>query len=243
CVPEGRAITQEASCVRIGALITHAALAASPFAREHRAFADCGSGIADAQVRNLGTLGGSLAEADPSSCWPVLMVALDARVRCLGPDGERLQPVRSLLKDAYTPDLAAAEVITEIEIPRIALQGDGVFVAFKRAAPAYPSASCALQVVIEGDEVRSVRLALGCVALKALPVDGAAGLLQGRPLTTERIDALAELAAGASEPVADNKGSEAYKRSLIRGLVRRAFAIVQARRAGHAHEPTHAYYG
>ncbi|MGQ0653885.1 MAG: FAD binding domain-containing protein, partial [Betaproteobacteria bacterium] len=242
-IGRGRDTVEVSASLRIGALATHAALGASEPASRYRAIADCALGIADVQVRNLGTIGGSLAEADPSSCWPALLVALEANVRCLGPKGERMQPVRTLLKDAYTPDLGEAELITEVQIPRDSLEGHGAFVAFKRAAPAYPTASCALQLAMQGDEVRSLRLALGCVGLTAIAVDGAQPLVAGRPLSADRIEHVAAFAAEKCEPVPDNKGSEAYKRSLVRGLVRRAFGIVQARRAGRPHEPTHMYYG
>ena len=191
----------------------------------------------------MGTIGGSLAEADPCSCWPALLVAFDARVRCLGPKGERVQTLRSLLKDAYTPALGEAELITSVEVDRAALEGHGAFVAFKRAAPAYPTASCALQLAMDGERVRSVRLALGCVALTPIVIDAAQTILEGGALSAQKIDELGTLAAQAAEPVADNKGSEAYKRSLIQGLVRRAFSIVQSRRAGQPHAATHTYYG
>ncbi len=239
----GHAITGEGAVISIGALATHASVGTSDLARTYPVFADCGLGIADVQVRNMGTLGGSLAEADPSSCWPTLLLALGARVRCLGPDGERVQTVRSLLKDAYTPALDSAELITSVEIDRAALEGHGAFVAFKRAAPAYPTASCALQVAMDGERVRSVRLALGCVALTPIVIDGVQAILQGNALNAKKIDEAGELAAQAAEPVDDNKGSEAYKRSLIQGLVRRAFSIAQSRRAGQPHAATHTYYG
>jgi carbon-monoxide dehydrogenase medium subunit len=130
--------------VEIGALARHGDIGKSQLAAIYPIIHDCALGIADAQVRNMGTIGGSLAEADPSSCWPALMVALDAQVLCQGPNGERIQRVRELLTDAYTPNLVKGELITRVAISRQALDGFGAFVAFKRSASAYPHRNGAL---------------------------------------------------------------------------------------------------
>jgi aerobic carbon-monoxide dehydrogenase medium subunit len=242
-IEEARGIRRTATTLEIGALTSHEAVAQSPEAREFPILKDCAGGIADAQVRSLGTIAGSLAEADPSSCWPTLLMALDASVLCVSPDGERVQKVRELLKDAYTPSLGPAELIGKVIIDLSALAGAGAFVAFKRAAAAYPTASCALQVQLRGDMIQSARLALGCVGLTPIPVD-VGSALTGRKLGTDLGDEIGALAAAQCDPLSDNKGSADYKRTLVRGLVRRAFRIVTARAAGlpelHA---THTYYG
>lgn len=240
---DGRYASWRGDTLEIGALTTHAAIAASEAARAYPILSDCGLGIADAQVRNMGTIGGSLAEADPCSCWPAALLALDARVRCLSPRGQRTQTVAELLRDAYTPNLEDAELITAIEIDREMLEGVGAFVAFKRAAPAYPTASCALRLSFDGDRVQRIGLALGCVALTSLRVPGVEEALKGQVLTDGLIDEVAAWAAETAEPVADNKGSEAYKRSLVQGLVRRAFDVALCRRNGIPHTETHTYYG
>jgi carbon-monoxide dehydrogenase medium subunit len=203
---------------------------------------DCALGIADVQVRNMGTIGGSLAEADPNSCWPALLIALDARVRCLGPSGIREQTVRDLLADAYTPNLDHAELITRVIVDRSALLGFGSFVAFKRCAPAYPTASCALLVHYQGDAVRSAQMGFGCLGLTPMALD-VSNILAGKGITPERVQEIANVAADFVEPITDNKGTEAYKRSLLKGLVKRAFDNVERRRLGVAVTETHFYYG
>lgn len=242
-VPEARYVRWRENILEIGALTTHAAVGLSEAARAYPILADCGLGIADAQVRNMGTVGGSLAEADPCSCWPAALLALDARVRSLGPGGERMQTVAELLRDAYTPNLEAAELITAIEIDREMLDGVGAFVAFKRTAPAYPTASCALRMAFDGDRVAHIGLSLGCVALTSLRVPGVEEALKGRVLSDGLIGEVAAWAAETAEPVADNKGSEAYKRSLVQGLVHRAFAVALGRKANTPLMETHTYYG
>ena len=242
-IADGGGVTINSHGVEIGALATHKSVGGSEAASLFPVIGDCALGIADAQERSMGTLGGSLAEADPCSCWPTLLMALQAEVKCLGPGGARQQTVRELLRDAYSPALNECELMTSIVIDRRHLEGHGAFVAFKRAAPAYPTASVALQLQITGNRVTQIGLALGCVGLTPLAVDGAFALLEGRELTAAAIDDVAALASETAEPFDDNKGTSAYKRSLVKGLVRRAFRITEQRRCGLPTEPTHTYYG
>ncbi|MET0278013.1 MAG: xanthine dehydrogenase family protein subunit M [Pseudorhodoplanes sp.] len=235
-------IQESGDTVEIGALARHQDIGKSALAAHYPILKDCALGIADVQVRNMGTIGGSLAEADPNSCWPALLVALDAKVICVSKDGTREQAVRDLLADAYTPNLEPGELITKILIDRKALSGEGTFVAFKRAAPAYPTASCALTIQYDGETVCSARFGFGCLALTPLAMDATAALA-GKTVTSKLIQDIAETAAAFVEPITDNKGTEAYKRSLLKGLVKRAFDVVERRRRGEAVTETHFYYG
>jgi carbon-monoxide dehydrogenase medium subunit len=235
-------IAETADTVEIGALACHAAIGHSALAQRHPIIKDCALGIADAQVRNMGTIGGSIAEADPSSCWPALLVALDASVRCQGPAGARVQAVRDLLADAYTPNLEPAELITHVILDKARLAGVGSFVAFKRCAPAYPTASCALSITYEGERVVTATMGFGCLGLTPLAFDPT-DVLRGQRISDEAVREVGERASEFVAPIADNKGTEAYKRSLVRGLVKRAFDAVERRRRGEAVEETHVYYG
>jgi aerobic carbon-monoxide dehydrogenase medium subunit len=231
------------NAIEIGALARHAEVGQSEKLREFPIIRDCALGIADTQVRNMGTIGGSMAEADPCSCWPALLVALDGEVLLEGPEGVRGMKVRDFLADAYSPRLGDAELITRIALPRASLAGTGAFLAFKRTAPSYPTASCALQLTFDGDRIRSVYLGFGCLGLTPLAFDQANDMAAGLVATQTLIEDIAEAASEFVEPIEDNKGSEAYKRSLARGLVIRAFEIVKARRAGSVVPETHSYYG
>jgi carbon-monoxide dehydrogenase medium subunit len=229
--------------LKIGALVTHARAARAEATRAFPIVRDCAGGIADEQVRSLGTVGGALAEADPSSCWPTMLLALDAQVHSLGPQGRRVQSVRSLLRDAFSPNLGGCELLESVHIHSDALAGQGAFVAFKRAAGAYPTASVALQVAFNGSQVTRVGLSLGCVGPTPLVVDGATEAVRGHPLDAVAVRKLQDMAASTAHPESDNKGSADYKRSLVQGLVRRACAVIEARRAGGAVPETHTYYG
>ena len=229
--------------IEIGALTRHGVAGKSEAAKTFAIIQDCALGIADAQVRNMGTIGGSIAEADPCACWPAVLTTLDAVALCEGSEGTRVQSIRTLLADAYTPALTMGEIITRIAIPRESLDGFGTFVAFKRSAPAYTTASCALQVNLDGDIVRSLRIGFGCLGLTALPFDAANEIAAGKVFNEALAKLIGDAASQFVEPLSDNKGSEAYKRNLARGLVIRAFDVIARRRAGIEVRDTHHYYG
>ena len=109
-VPDFAYIRPGKSGIRIGALTRHADIEASPVAQQVPILYDCASGIADVQIRNRGTLGGSLAEADPSGDWGAVLLTLNAAVRTVGPQGERSMPLSDFLVDAFTTALGPAEL-------------------------------------------------------------------------------------------------------------------------------------
>lgn len=227
----------------IGALATHADIARAEVARVLPMVVECSGGIADPQVRNLGTIGGSLAEADPSSCWPTLLFTLNARIECASTTGTRWQTVRELLREPYAPALGQGELIQRVEIDVPDSGTHGSFVAFKRCAQAYPTASCAVLLALDGDRCREARIGFGCLGLTPLVASAAEQALRGERLTDETIRSIAILAANATEPMADLRGSVEYKRALAAGLVRRAIGNAIARSQGRPTQPSHTYYG
>lgn len=242
-IPSADAIEIVEDSLRIGALACHHAIGSSAVTQAYPLIRDCALGIADPQIRNMGSIGGGLAEADPSGCWPTSLIALDAAALCLGPDGERLVPVRELLVDAYTPALEDGEIITQIRIPLANLSATSAYVAFKRSAPAYPSASCALSIKFEDNVISDLRIGVGCAALVPFTLSDIQDAVAGQVLTTEMINQIADYATEVSDPFDDNRGTAGYKRSLISSLVRRAFANVALRREGPASVVSHSYYG
>src|SRR5437868_12723981 len=109
-------IKEEKGTLRFGALTRHAEIEYSATVAKVPILHDCASGIADVQVRNRGTIGGSLAEADPSGDWANALITLDTTVHCLGPSGARKIALNDFIKDAYTTALAHDELVTEIEV-------------------------------------------------------------------------------------------------------------------------------
>ena len=234
-------IKDEGGLLRLGALTRHAEIEASPAAAKIPILHDCAAGIADVQVRNRGTIGGSLAEADPSGDWAVVLMTLATEVHCLRVKGQRMVPLGDFIKDAYTTALAHDELVREVAI-RIPGEGSGgAYLAFKRAAPVYPTASAAVQLTMEDNVCKEVAIALGCVGLTAIRAKDAESCLRGKAITEQTLAAAVDAAKAASDPQPDMRGSADYKRALVGALVRRVMAIAVRRARGEEVEAGHLY--
>jgi carbon-monoxide dehydrogenase medium subunit len=219
----------------------HAELEHSALARKIPVLQDCAAGIADVQVRNRGTIGGSLAEADPSGDWANALITLDTAVHCLGRNGARSIQLRDFIKDAYTTALAHDELVSEVEVKIPPKGSGGAYVAFKRSAPVYPSASVAVQLAMAGDVCQGAAIALGCVGLTAVRAGEAEKALRGQILNDKTIATAAEAARAAADPQPDMRGSAEYKRQLVVALVKRAIHIAVRRAGGEEVEGAHLY--
>ena len=229
------------SQLRLGALTRHAELEHSADARRIPILHDCAAGIADPQVRNRGTLGGSLAEADPTGDWAPVLLSLGAEVVCLGPQGQRLLPVASFIQDAFTTALAPAELVREIIVKTPPAKSGGAYLAFKSCAPVYAAASAAVQLSLEDGLCAAAGIFLGAVGLTPVHAKDAEAALTGKPVSEKSIAAAAEAAAAACDPPADLRGSKDFKRALVRALVTRALDAAHHRVRGESVEVSHLY--
>ncbi|MFZ3342658.1 MAG: xanthine dehydrogenase family protein subunit M [Terriglobales bacterium] len=234
-------IKKNPGALYFGAMTRHAEIENSQLAREIPMLHDCAAGIADVQIRNRGTIGGSLAEADPSGDWGNALLTLDTTLHCLGPNGKRAIALKDFVKDAYTTALAHDELVSEVEVKIPAQGSGGAYLAFKRSAPVYPSASVAVQLTMAGDVCREAAVALGCVGLTAIRASEAETALRGKVLNEKTIATAAEAARAAGDPQPDMRGSAEYKRQLVAALVERAIGIAARRARGEHVEGTHLY--
>ena len=240
-IPDTSFIKEDLGALHFGAMTRHAEIEHSALAKNTPVLHDCAAGIADVQVRNRGTIGGSLAEADPSGDWANALITLETTVHCLGPDGTRTIPLKDFVKDAYTTALAPNELVTEVEVKIPPKGSSGAYVAFKRSAPVYPSASAAVQLIMAGDICEDAAIALGCVGLTAIRATEAEAALRGKNLNDKTISTAAEAARAASDPQSDMRGSADYKRQLVVALVKRAIQIAARRVRGEQVEGAHLY--
>jgi len=230
--------------LRFGALVRHADLEHSAAGATLPILHDCAAGIADVQVRNQGTIGGSLAEADPSGDWGTALLALDTFVVCFGPDGQRTVPLEDFIKDAYTTVLAHDEIVTEVRVKVPPKGSGGAHLAFKRSAPVYPTASASVQLTLgDRNTCRDARVILGCVGLKAIRAKEAEAALRGKPLDEKNIRNALDAARSAADPQGDMRGSAEYKRVLVGALVQRAIGIAARRARGESVPAEHEYAG
>jgi carbon-monoxide dehydrogenase medium subunit len=211
------------SGTRIGALTRHAELQSSDLGLP----AAAASQIADQQVRNRGTIGGSLAHGDPASDLPTVLLAMDGSVTARGPNGERSIAAADLFQDYLTTAVAADEVITDVRLP--SMEGYGyAYVKFARRAEDWAMVGVAALVRAGSGTFEDVRVGLthmGSTPLRATQVEQA---LIGQPVEAGRIRAAAEAAAEGTDPPGDLNATPDYKRHLVRVLSRRA--IEQAAR-------------
>lgn len=243
-IPGLDSIERDNGELRFGALVRHSAIENSEIAASIPILHDCAAGIADVQVRNQGTIGGSLAEADPSGDWGTVLLALETSVRCAGSMSERTVPLEEFVKDAYTTVLKPGELVREV-IVKIPPKGSGgAYVAFKRSAPVYATVSAAVQLVLDAkNNCKDARIVLGCVGLTAIRATEAEAALRGKQLEQKSIQVAAEAAREAAQPQSDMRGSAEYKRVLAAALVKRAIGIAARRARGEKAEAGHEYVG
>lgn len=240
-VPDTSYIREDNGALHFGALTRHAEIENSALAAKVPILHDCAAGIADVQVRNRGTIGGSIAEADPSGDWAAVLLTQNTEIRCLGPKGERTVPLDQFITDAYTTVLGHDELVREIAVKLPPKNSGGAYLAFKRAAPVYPTASAAVQLSMDGDVCQDAAVTLGCVGLTPVKVHEAESTLRGQKITDKLIASAAEAAHAAADPQPDMRGSAEYKRALVAALVKRAIEIAIRRAKGERVEVSHIY--
>jgi carbon-monoxide dehydrogenase medium subunit len=211
-------IQRENGSWRIGALAPHAEVAD---AYELGLAARAAGTIADPQVRNRGTIGGSLAHGDPASDLPAVLLALEGSVTVQGPGGQRSLTAAELFRDYMETAIGGDEVLTEVRIPVLDGWGFG-YQKFNRRSEDWAMVAVSALVKATDGVCEDVRIGLtnmGSVPLRASAVESA---LRGRPLEAATIAAAAEQAAEGTDPPADLNASADYKRHLARVLCVRA---------------------
>ena len=225
----------------LGALCRHADIATSPLVRKHvPIMLDAANLTADVQVRNRGTVAGSLAHADPAGDWPAALLALDTAVTIAGPGGVRVTPLSEFIVDSYTTQLGANEMVTEVSVAIPRQPGGGAYVKFERRAGDFAVASVGVQLELdERERCRAVAVTLGALGPTPLRAPAAESLLQGKSASGELLGEAERLVCESAQPFADTRGSVAYKRHLAGVLFRRAFAAALDRARGRAVETLH----
>jgi aerobic carbon-monoxide dehydrogenase medium subunit len=209
---------------RIGALTRHADLQERD---DMGLIAAAAKQIADQQVRNRGTIGGSLVNGDSAADLPAVLLALEGSVVVRGPGGEREIAAADLFEGYLSTAVAPGEVLTEVRIPALAGYGYG-YEKFNRRSEDWAMVGvCALVKVTDGvcEDVRIGLTHMGSTPLRATATEDA---LRGKPLDEENIAAAAALAAQGTDPLADLNATPDYKRHLARVLTKRALTTASA---------------
>ena len=227
-------IDEKDSWLRIGSMTRESAVEYSELVNDkYSLLADTAKVISDPIVRNMGTIGGNLANGDPGNDHPAAMLAYGAEVVAVGPDGERVIPITSFFRGLYESDLAPNEILTEVRIPAFKPRSGGAYLKLERKVGDFATAAVAAQVELDADgNFTSVGIGLTNVGLTAIKATDAEDFLKGKAASDENIRQAAKLAAEAAQPIADVRGSEDYKRSLVKTYTTRALRTAVQRAKG-----------
>jgi carbon-monoxide dehydrogenase medium subunit len=179
--------------------------------------------IADPLVRNLATVAGNLAHGDPANDHPATMLAFDAEVAATGPRGERRIPIASFFTGPFETALRSDEILTEIRIPIPPARSGGAYLKLERKVGDFATAAVAVQLALNATGTcAQAGIGLTNVGLTPIKATAAEAALKGKQPDEETIKRAALLAADASQPLEDLRGSAEYKRDLVRVLTVRA---------------------
>jgi len=218
----------------IGALTRESDLDSSELIRKkYPIVADTAAVIGDPLVRNLATVGGNLAHADPANDHPATMLALGAEVTATGPKGARRISINDFFAGLFTTTLQPNEILTEIRIPTPPARSGGAYLKVERKVGDFAAAAVAVQITLgSGNTVQKIGIGLTNVGQTPIKAKRAERALQGKVADEKNIREAARIAAEEAEPTEDLRGSVEYKRSLIKVLTVRALEKAVARAKG-----------
>lgn len=218
--------------IRIGAMTTYDQLDGSETLRAvHPVVAEVVGSLADQQVRNRGTIGGNLCYSDPTSNLPPLVVALGATLVVTGGDGDREVEAGDFFGGAYSPNLSAGEVLTEVRIP-LPEPGTGYgYQSLRASAHGWGLVHAAAGVTLEGGTVEDCRVVLGCVSEAPVRAATMETALRGQSPDRETVREAAEGVGDEIDPLPDGHASAGYRRRMAGVMARRA-VLEAIQRAG-----------
>jgi carbon-monoxide dehydrogenase medium subunit len=215
--------------VRIGAMTRHRALLESELLRERLSiFTDAEKVIADPVVRNRGTIGGALCQADPSEDLSAVCAAVDARMVIRGPDGERVADMHEFSRGPYRTAVARDEMLIEIRVPLRERSGSAYEKVDRRVGDWAVAAAGACIVLASDGTIERAGIALAAVGADVVCAE-AQRPLRGRTPKPELFEAAGRAAAAACSPTSDQRGSAEYKRHVAGVLTRRALSRAATR--------------
>lgn len=227
-VPGLSGIRLEPDGLHIGALTHHREVETSPLVREHAPLlAEVYRRVATVRIRNVATVGGGIAHADPAQDPPPGLIALDAQVRLQSKNGERVLPINEMFLDYYETAIEPGELLTEVIVPVTPPDARTTYIKFlPRTADDYATVAVAARAQVQDGKVSNLRLALGAAGPTPVHATAVEQALEGQAPTPEAIRAAAEAVADQVDPLDDFRGSAEYKRDMAVVFTRRALERV-----------------
>ena len=220
-------IRRDGGVLRIGAMTRQTDVLDSPLTLEHAPLlAAATQHIGHFQIRNRGTIGGSVAHADPAAEYPAAMLALDAQLTMVGPAGPRVVPAPEFFLGPFTTALTGDEILTEIAIPLVPWSTSCAVQEFSRRSGDFAIAGAMCRIGVTGGTVRSASLSLFGLAGRPILCEEPARDVIGQSIDDVDADAMAAKAVANLQPIGDLHGSAEYRRHLGQVLSRRAVQSV-----------------
>jgi aerobic carbon-monoxide dehydrogenase medium subunit len=218
--------------LRMGALVTHRTVETSPIIRKQfDVLSKAEETLATIQIRNYGTVGGNLCQADPSSDLISPLIALDAKVKVTGLEQERVIPLEEFFVDYYETVLKGDEIVTEIQVPVVAKGSVAVYRKISLRKTDSPMVGCAIRLTLDSERkvCREARLVLSAAGPVPLRIKRAEEMMEGEAIQTPLIDEVAHMASEESDPIPDVHASGDYKRDMVKVLVSRLLTSIARR--------------
>jgi carbon-monoxide dehydrogenase medium subunit len=228
----GLAYIKEASGkISIGALTTHYALESSALLKQKcPLLSETAAAIGDVQVRNRGTIGGSLVHADPAADWPAAVLALDAELKVIGKSGERTIKAEDFFVEMMTTAIQPTELLTEIQIPQLPARTGSTYLKMHQKASGFAIVGVAARVTLDASQVcQEVGIGITGVTSKAYRAKSVEIELTGKKLDSAAIKQAAQKATDGIEALADLHASSEYRSHLSRVYTRRALEAALSR--------------
>lgn len=228
-----RYIEERADHLAIGAMTLEHSLEDSPVVRSsYPLLRDTAVVIADPLVRNMATVGGNIAHADPANDHPATMLAYGASVLAKGPKGERTIAIDDFFTGLFENAMADDEILTEIRIPKPGANSGGAYTKLERKVGDYAISAAAVQLRLDGSKVAEARIGLTNVSAVPMRAKAAEAELVGKSISDAVMEAAGKAAAGECDPSPDLRGGVEYKRDITRVMVKRSIQQAVARAKG-----------
>lgn len=218
-----RFIKEDGANLVIGANSTHHDIVKSDLVKSHAGILSQGGDmIGDIQVRNKGTLGGSIAHADPAADWPAMLIACNCTIRVQGKGGSRDIKADDFFTGFYETALQDDEIITEVHVPKQSSNTVGVYTKFPQPASRFAIVGCAVVVTRDGDKVGNVNIAFNGLSDHAFRDHTAQKAIDGHSFSADNIASASATAGEGVDVMSDSYASEKYRKHLAKVYCKRA---------------------
>ncbi len=234
-IPGLNYVRQQGNRLLIGALTCHNDVEDAPIVgRRYDAIADAVTHIGDAQVRNLGTVGGSLVHGDPSGDWGPVLLALGGEVCCLGPSGTRTIEASTFFTEMYETARQPDEIVTEVRIASPGRRAGGAYLKLERRTGDFAIVGAAVYLVLdEYNACAEAGIGLSGVASTYVKATTAERVLRGSRLTEATIAEAARSVDAEIDPYSDARAPAEYKRAMAKVFFRKALEVARRRASAH----------